>query len=395
MVSMHVVNNDFLDTLDFGKNFIVDGKVTQFSDDSFADVKSLLKVDDPAFDPGTFDPEAGQIYDGWETRRHNTSLPDWAIIKLAKAEKIGCIIVDSKWFDGNHPQMVGLLVSRDGKEWIRLMVPKLAIGHARHIFDVTELGHMEFWKYIKLEMYPDGGIARLRAYENVPEDLKIHFTDDVMRVRHREEILKPSKEPFVYPDVQSILDARNNADVESDRMNLASLEYGSRIVGTSNERYSHAANLLKSEASANMGDGWENARYRPDISTPLVAGWRKKYLDALSKHSEYVDIALGAAGKIDEFELNFRFFNFNNPMSVKIEGKFVEPGDDVANVKWETLLDKIAVKEHAGAIHRFRPNVHGNITVNYLRYHIYPCGGSNRLKAKGKFDSWTEMSSDP
>ncbi|GMG20058.1 unnamed protein product [Ambrosiozyma monospora] len=84
------------------------GKILAFSDEWFAAAENLIKPKAPIRDPSRFTYK-GAWYDGWETRRHNTSKSDWVIFKMgvASASLIGCE-VDTAFFNGNHAPAISV-----------------------------------------------------------------------------------------------------------------------------------------------------------------------------------------------------------------------------------------------------------------------------------------------
>ena len=50
------------------------GSVVAANDEFFAERENLIKPTAPVHQPSTFG-HKGQVYDGWETRRHNTEPP--------------------------------------------------------------------------------------------------------------------------------------------------------------------------------------------------------------------------------------------------------------------------------------------------------------------------------
>ncbi|MBE3043799.1 hypothetical protein IMZ48_14740, partial [Candidatus Bathyarchaeota archaeon] len=161
------------------------GKVLACSDEWFADASNLL-TDKPAINiPGKM-VYTGAWYDGWETRRHNTEPFDWAVVRLGVAS--GTVIgveVDTAFFTGNNAPAISVegCFSQDDDEvasW------KGGRGKWETILGVQECGasHRFAWRldsptdkrytHVRLNMYPDGGIARFRLFGHAvpvfPED---------------------------------------------------------------------------------------------------------------------------------------------------------------------------------------------------------------------------------
>ena len=123
---------------------------------------------------------AQHMGEGWETRRKRGPGFDWIIVKLAGSAKITKIEVDTHHFKGNFPDMCSLEAVnltdtqmlacdfRDRKDiaWTEVL-PKVKLqAHHQHMFE-TELHKAvlgQKYNYVKLNIYPDGGISRLRIY---------------------------------------------------------------------------------------------------------------------------------------------------------------------------------------------------------------------------------------
>lgn len=114
--------------------------------------------------------------DGWETKRRRGPGYDWTIIRLAARGAIRRIEVDTDHYKGNAPgscavdscdapgASVEQLTSADAR-WSPL-VPQTALQpHTRHAFDTA--ANSPPATHVRLSIYPDGGVARLRAFGQV------------------------------------------------------------------------------------------------------------------------------------------------------------------------------------------------------------------------------------
>lgn len=115
-------------------NVCLDGEIIFTSNESFAPAYSLCKSSFPSFKPKSFGPQ-GQVFDGWETRRHNMFPPDYVVIKLQKPSKIYGVNIDTAHFSGNSAQgasLLGLLITlrhnRYQEEWVSLLDPVILNG---------------------------------------------------------------------------------------------------------------------------------------------------------------------------------------------------------------------------------------------------------------------------
>lgn len=162
------------------------GSVVAASDEFFAAKENLIRPDAPVFVPETYDAK-GQVYDGWETRRrrgNDGTLPDredrdWVIVRLGVPGVVRSIVVDTSFFTGNYPQACsadgcsasGYPSAEDltaGQDLWREIVPRAVVtGDARHAFKVSA-GRR--YTHVRLNIFPDGGVARLRLYGSLTED---------------------------------------------------------------------------------------------------------------------------------------------------------------------------------------------------------------------------------
>jgi allantoicase len=240
------------------------GSVTYANDELFAERENLIKPEEPAFRPHTFG-HKGQIMDGWETRRRREPAGDGqgdvAIVRLGCGGVVRRVVVDTSWFTGNYPPEVS--VEACGAEgypspaelaaapWTTLVPRSPVAGDARNEFEV-EAGQRA--THVRLTIYPDGGVARLRVYG------------------------EPVPDPRLLPET----------------IDLAALENGAVVTGCSNMFYSSPANLLLTGQARVMGDGWETSRRRDQAN-------------------DWVEIRLACAGSVEVVELDTSHFVGNAP----------------------------------------------------------------------------------
>jgi allantoicase len=243
------------------------GSVIYANDELFAERENLIKPEEPVFRPHTFG-HKGQIMDGWETRRRREPGSDSAIIRLGCGGVVRRVVVDTSWFTGNYPPEVS--VEACGAEgfpspadlaeagWTTLVPRSPVAGDARNDFEV-EPGQRA--THVRLTMFPDGGVARLRVYgEPVPDPRLLPATID-----------------------------------------LAALENGAVVTGCSNMFYSSPANLLLPGQARVMGDGWETSRRRDQAN-------------------DWVEVRLACAGSVEVVELDTSHFVGNAPGWATLSG---------------------------------------------------------------------------
>jgi allantoicase len=230
------------------------------NDELFADRENLIKPEDPVFQPHTFG-NKGQVMDGWETRRRREPGSDSAIVRLGCAGLVRRVVVDTSYFTGNYPPEVSVEAcgTEDypapaelaAAEWTTLVPRSAVAGDARNEFDVAV---EQRFTHVRLTIFPDGGVARLRVYgEPVPDPRLLPATID-----------------------------------------LAALENGAVVTGCSNMFYSSPANLLMPGLARVMGDGWETARRRDESN-------------------DWVAVRLACAGSVEVVELDTSHFVGNAP----------------------------------------------------------------------------------
>jgi len=236
------------------------GSVTYANDELFAERENLIKPEDPVFRPHTFG-NKGQIMDGWETRRRREPGSDTAIVRLGCGGVVRRVVVDTSYFTGNYPPEVS--VEACGAEgypspaelaatrWTTLVPRGAVAGDARNEFDVAAGPRVT---HVRLTIFPDGGVARLRVYgEPVPDPRLLPATID-----------------------------------------LAALENGAAVTDCSNMFYSSPANLLMPGLARVMGDGWETSRRRDQAN-------------------DWVAVRLACAGSVEVVELDTSHFVGNSP----------------------------------------------------------------------------------
>jgi allantoicase len=209
---------------------VLGGSVLAASDEFFADKENLIKPEPARFQAETFTPK-GQQYDGWETRRRRGAPgSDWVLLRLGVPGVIRGAIVDTAHFLGNFPQRCELWgTAVDGyptpaelatAEWEPLVRDSALAGGTRNAFEVDAPRR---FTHVRLDIHPDGGVARLRLHgEPVP-------------------------------------DPRDWAGLPLD---LAATVNGGAVTSCSDSFFSPPSNLLRPGLSQRMGDGWETARRR-------------------------------------------------------------------------------------------------------------------------------------
>lgn len=308
-----------------------------FSDEWFAEASNLLNPAAPISQPGK-QVYTGAWYDGWETRRHNTAPFDWVVIKLGVASgTIEGIEVDTAFFTRNHAPAVsveGVFSSDDAKvvewggergEWETILGIQECGSSQRHGWKLVA-PTTKAYTHVRLNMYPDGGIARFRLFGHaVP----------------------------VFPEDKGAI------------FDLAAAQNGGVAVSASDEHYGVISNLILPGRGKDMGDGWETSRSRG------------------KNHVDWAIIRLGAPGTIEKLVVDTAFFRGNFPQKVKVEAidwsGEGQPG--VAADGWVAVVEPS--KTSADKEHDFDSAVK-NKPFTHVKLVMIPDGGVKRIRVLGK-----------
>ena len=115
--------------------------------------------------------------DGWETRRRREPGHDWAVLALGAFGKVSEIVVDTAHFKGNYPDRCSIQASArahgtpaeiaaQAETW-PVLLPQVKLG-ADTVHSFTgELAGMGPVRFVRLNIFPDGGVSRLRVMGTV------------------------------------------------------------------------------------------------------------------------------------------------------------------------------------------------------------------------------------
>jgi len=157
------------------------GSVAAASDELFAQRENLIRAEKPFFNPAEFG-HKGKVYDGWETRRRRSAVPDpdardYAIVRLGAAGIVHGLVVDTAYFKGNYPPFISVeAASIEGypdidevlkADWVTIVEKSPADGDTANTYAVADRHR---WTHVRLSIYPDGGVARLRVHGEVLPD---------------------------------------------------------------------------------------------------------------------------------------------------------------------------------------------------------------------------------
>lgn len=300
--------------------------VTFATDEFFAAKERIIDPADPVFIEGKYD-DHGKWMDGWESRRRRSPGHDACIIRLGVPGIIRGLDIDTSHFTGNYPPQMSVDVCVSEEDvpetgWTPL-VEKQDIDGDSHNY--VAIDKVDVWTHVRLNIFPDGGVARLRIYGEV----------------------KPN--------------SQGNADV----IDLVALHQGGRALSCSDEHYGSMHNLTVPGRGINMGDGWETARRR-------------------GPGNDWVILALGQPGVIQKAEVDTAHFKGNYPDRVSIEAAMFDSNDEATtdSERWQTLLPeaKLAMDKQ----HFFEQELADIGAVSHVRMSIFPDGGVSRLRLLGR-----------
>ena len=120
---------------------------------------------------------AANMSDGWETKRRRGPGHDWVTIKLGSPGQIKRLEVDTSYFKGNFPESCSLEALHAGPlsaeelndpavNWRSVLPRTKLLAHTRHYFE-DEVLDAATVSHIRFNIFPDGGVSRLRVYGRV------------------------------------------------------------------------------------------------------------------------------------------------------------------------------------------------------------------------------------
>lgn len=318
----------------------VGGKALYANDDFFAPKENLLKAEAPIFIPDKYT-EFGKWMDGWESRRKRNLGPgndrDHCIVKLGVPGRIVGFDIDTAFFTGNYPEYASVEAMEcasdeaalDGKaRWTEILPKSKLQGGSHNLFSVASERR---WTHLKLTIFPDGGVARLRVHGHVMNEWK-----------------------------------------KGEAADLAAVVNGGSVVTCNDSFFGPKDNLILPGRARTMGEGWETRRKR-------------------GPGNDWIIVRLATTGRIQKVEVDTNHFKGNFPESCSIEGCLVEgptllPADfrDRGDIQWSEILPRTKLEAHHQ--HFFEKELASAAKdgrFNYVRLNIFPDGGISRLRVIG------------
>jgi allantoicase len=278
--------------------------------------------------------ERGKWMDGWETRRRRTAGHDWLIIHLGASGIVRGVVIDTSYFLGNYPERASIdgcavtgtpspnELTSGAIEWRALLRESNLAGDTKNRFEIHDTERVT---HVRLNIFPDGGVARLRVHGEV----------------------RPTR-------------ARGDNVID-----LAAIENGGYSVVCSDMFFGHRQNLIMPGRSTHMGNGWETMRRR-------------------GPGNDWTIIQLGHPGTVERVEVDTDHFKGNAPDGCMLECCYL-PGATAdaltdSSLQWTELVPRVKLQPHARHQFPAQPVT----AATHVRLNIYPDGGVARLRLFGR-----------
>ncbi len=309
------------------------GSEAVFATDEFFAPKHRMLDDAPAvFIADKYD-DHGKWMDGWETRRRRDGGHDHCVVRLGVKGVIAGVDIDTSHFTGNYPPAAAIEAClADGEPgpdavWQEI-VAATSLGPSAHHF--VPVADDRPYNHLRLHIYPDGGVARLRVYGTPVCEWNRHDPSTVHE--------------------------------------LSAVTNGGRIIAYNNAHYGTPWAILMPGRGANMGDGWETRRRR-------------------EPGNDWIIVALGAPGSVERIEVDTAHFKGNFPDRCSVQAALVEAGTDQSLVTqamfWDELL--APAKLAMDRVHEFSGGDLAELgPVSHVKLNIHPDGGVSRFRVFGR-----------
>ncbi len=334
----------------------VGGYALACNDDFFASKDNLVRAAAAEWSEHSYG-DRGKIMDGWETRRRrfdpafghpshdgalspedlanpNAEAHDWCIVRLGLPGVIHGVVVDTAFFRGNYPDscaIYGALIEDPldvralaTATWTPILARSKLQGDHKNAFEVVDRRR---YTHVRLDIYPDGGVARLRVHGMpAPEWSRLRAL--------------------------------------GGPIDLAALEHGAVVESCSDMFFGSRNNLIKPGNPPNMSDGWETRRRR-------------------SPGYDWAIVRLAAPGMIERVLIDTTHFRGNAPGQCTLEGIQALDKSLEQLAGWRTLIST-PLQPHTR--HVFEGELRRIGEVTHLKLSVFPCGGIARLRAWGNLE---------
>ncbi|KAH6560619.1 hypothetical protein BASA60_000588 [Batrachochytrium salamandrivorans] len=370
------------------------GKILFATDDFFAVAENMIAASNPVWDEAS-----------WETRRKRTLAMTGALLNLDSPGQIIAVDADTAFFTGNNVPAISIqaacltdaqvaLVPRRSEmgskateqeteaalalashNWTCILpMTPLGAGYPETRHNVIQIPNLndasttpegskvtqQRWTHLRVNVYPDGGLARLRVYG------------------------------VVIPDWKTLL--QEHALGSSSLIDLGSLSNGGKALKWSNAHYGSPMQLLAVRRSLGMFDGWETSR-NPQRPREYVMG-----SDGMLEMpgSEWAIVALGTRGAVLRVIVDTNHYKGNYPESCVVQGVDLSNAaddplqmlsNDQQSLDWFDILPRTSLgphHEHDVDVSRFVMQANGlPRACTHVRLVMYPDGGVSRLRLFG------------
>jgi allantoicase len=278
----------FRDLLDLASERL-GAAVVYANDDFFAEKENLLRSSAPVWKEHEYT-DRGKWMDGWESRRRRTPGHDFAIIRLGARGVVRGVVVDTSFFRGNYPESCSIdavSMKQDASveellqaEWKEILPGSPLKGDSENLFEIETNAAVT---HLRFNIYPDGGVARLRVHGEVVPDWRI-------------------------------------SGGLGNEIDLAAAENGAEVLTCSDMFFGPKHNLIMPGRAKNMSDGWETRRRR-------------------GPGHDWVIVKLAAEGVPRRIEIDTNHFKGNYPDTASIDGS--RDGES-----WFELLPRTKLQAH-------------------------------------------------
>lgn len=314
----------------------VGGRAIATNDDFFAPKSNLVKAEPAVFIPGKYTTR-GKWMDGWESRRRRVPGHDWCLVELGMRGVVHGVNVDTSHFTGNFPSHCSIeavdmpsgvkpsMHAVEGAPWTTILEKSVLRGNGENLFAIAD---RRPWTHLRLSIYPDGGVARLRVFGEVAVDW------------------------YRVAPGQRVVD-------------LALISNGGLFMAASDLHYGTRGALIMPGRAKNMGDGWETRRRR-------------------GPGHDWAIVRLGHPGLVSKVEIDTNHFKGNYPDRASLEGCFAPNviAENLGAVPWHTILPE--TKMSANTRHFFTAkDLQASGPFSHVRLNMFPDGGISRLRVHG------------
>jgi allantoicase len=246
---------------------------------------------------------------------------------------ISSIDVDTSFFTGNFPESCRVEASghegypsptelSDSRgEWVEI-VPRSALrGNQQNVFPVSDARR---FTHVRLSIFPDGGVARLRVNGQVIPDPR---------------------------------------ELDGLSIDLASQRYGGAVVASSDDFYTAASHLNRPDQARTMGEGWESRRRR-------------------DTGHDFVVFRLAFVGYVRQLIVDTAHFRYNATAEIEVSGCAGADPPGVDSPAWRPIRGRTRLQPDT--YHVF-PLGH-EVAVGSIRLDAFPDGGISRVRIIGGID---------